>query len=87
MARSYCDFAFSAVSAPSDVVASSRGLTSEDIATINALPESSAILIALKGPNVGARFLLNADSVMVGRHTKADIFLDDVTVSRKHAVF
>ncbi|WP_216379388.1 FHA domain-containing protein [Arcanobacterium phocae] len=78
---------FSAISQHPDAPLAGRGLDAEDIATINALPESSAILIALNGPNVGARFLLNADNVLVGRHIKADIFLDDVTVSRKHALF
>jgi pSer/pThr/pTyr-binding forkhead associated (FHA) protein len=36
---------------------------------------------------VGARFLLDADSTIAGRHPDADIFLDDVTVSRRHAEF
>lgn len=70
-----------------DAQVASRGLDADDIATINALPASSALLIALEGPNVGARFLLNADVVSVGRHPSSDIFLDDVTVSRKHASF
>ncbi|QJC21774.1 FHA domain-containing protein [Arcanobacterium buesumense] len=78
---------FSAISQQPDSPTPGRGLDAEDIATINALPEASALLIALNGPNVGARFLLNSDRVLVGRHTRADIFLDDVTVSRKHAVF
>ncbi|MDN6638552.1 MAG: FHA domain-containing protein, partial [Yaniella sp.] len=37
--------------------------------------------------NRGARFLLDQDKVSVGRHPDADIFLDDVTVSRQHATF
>ncbi|MCI7551270.1 MAG: FHA domain-containing protein [Actinomycetaceae bacterium] len=64
-----------------------RGLDGDDLAAIDALPATSALLIARKGPNAGARFLLNADVVNAGRSTKADIFLDDVTVSRKHAQF
>ena len=40
-----------------------------------------------RGPNIGARFLLDADVTTVGRHPEADIFLDDVTVSRRHAEF
>ena len=39
------------------------------------------------GPNAGARFLLDADRTTAGRHPGSDIFLDDVTVSRKHAEF
>ena len=40
-----------------------------------------------RGPNAGARFLLDQDSTIAGRHPDADIFLDDVTVSRRHAEF
>ncbi len=56
-------------------------------AAINALPAESALLIVQHGPNVGARFLLDSERTTVGRDTKADIFLDDVTVSRKHVEF
>ena len=52
---------------------------------ITALPEGSAMLIALSGPSRGARFLLNSDLTSIGRSTDNEIFLDDVTVSRKHA--
>jgi pSer/pThr/pTyr-binding forkhead associated (FHA) protein len=54
---------------------------------IAALPSGSALLVVRRGPNVGARFLLDADLTTVGRHPDADIFLDDVTVSRRHAEF
>ena len=45
------------------------------------------MLLVQKGPNAGARYLLNSDLVSVGRNPQNDIFLDDVTVSRKHAEF
>ncbi|XKH54905.1 FHA domain-containing protein [Citricoccus nitrophenolicus] len=64
-----------------------RSLEAEDRAAINALPVGSALLVAHAGPNQGARFLLDQDSTLAGRHPNADIFLDDVTVSRKHAEF
>ncbi|MDO4613469.1 MAG: FHA domain-containing protein [Actinomycetaceae bacterium] len=54
---------------------------------VEQLPAGSALLVVQRGPNVGARFLLNSDTVSVGRKTSSDIFLDDVTVSRKHAQF
>jgi len=54
---------------------------------IAALPSGSALLVVRRGPNAGARFLLDADITTVGRHPDADIFLDDVTVSRRHAEF
>lgn len=54
---------------------------------IDALPPSSALLVVQHGPNTGARFLLDADVTTAGRDTASEIFLDDVTVSRKHAEF
>jgi pSer/pThr/pTyr-binding forkhead associated (FHA) protein len=60
-------------------------LSKEEQFAVDALPYGNALLIVRRGPNKGARFLLDADLVTVGRHPNADIFLDDVTVSRKHA--
>lgn len=62
-------------------------LSDEERAAVDALPSGNALLIVRRGPNQGARFLLDADVTTVGRHPNADIFLDDVTVSRKHAEF
>ncbi len=64
-----------------------RALRPEELAAIESLPHGSALLIALSGPNAGARFLLNADVTNAGRHPRTDIFLDDFTVSRRHAQF
>ncbi len=64
-----------------------RGLSAEDQATIDALRPGTALLVVLRGPNTGARFLLDDAQVSAGRHPDSDIFLDDVTVSRKHALF
>ena len=63
------------------------GLGAEDVAAVHALPPTSALLVVQRGPSAGARFLLDADRTLSGRSTKADIFLDDVTVSRAHAEF
>jgi len=49
------------------------------------LPEGAATLVVTRGPGAGSRFLLDADVVRAGRHPDSDIFLDDVTVSRRHA--
>lgn len=70
------------VDAPVDV-----RLTSIEQAAVDALPAGSALLVVQRGPNAGARFLLDADRTTAGRHPGSDIFLDDVTVSRKHAEF
>ncbi|MDQ1531946.1 MAG: hypothetical protein QOE37_2051 [Microbacteriaceae bacterium] len=68
-------------------LAAMAGRSSEEQAAVNALPSGSALLVVRRGPNVGARFLLDADVTTAGRHPSADIFLDDVTVSRRHAQF
>ena len=62
-------------------------LSDEERAAVDALPSGNALLIVRRGPNQGARFLLDSDVTTVGRHPNADIFLDDVTVSRRHAEF
>ncbi|OFT62657.1 oxoglutarate dehydrogenase inhibitor Odhl [Corynebacterium sp. HMSC05E07] len=51
------------------------------------LAEGQALLVVKRGPNAGARFLLDQPTTTAGRHPEADIFLDDVTVSRRHAEF
>ena len=43
------------------------------------------VLIVKRGPNAGSKFFLDTDVTGIGRHPESDIFLDDITVSRKHA--
>ena len=62
-------------------------LSAEESAALAALPADSALLIVHSGPGVGSRYLLDQDVTVAGRHPDADIFLDDVTVSRRHAEF
>ncbi len=54
---------------------------------VEELEPGTALLVAVRGPNRGARFLLDRDLTTVGRHPESDIFLDDITVSRRHAEF
>ncbi len=51
------------------------------------LDPGTALLSVIRGPNEGARYLLDSDVATVGRHPDSDIFLDDITVSRRHAEF
>lgn len=51
------------------------------------LPAGAGMLVVKRGPNAGARFLLDRPTTTAGRHPESDIFLDDVTVSRRHAEF
>jgi len=50
------------------------------------LDPGQALLLVKRGPNAGSTFLLAGDETTVGRDTDSAVFLDDVTVSRKHAV-
>jgi hypothetical protein len=54
---------------------------------VESLPAGSALLVVKRGPNAGSRFLLDQDVTTAGRHPDSDIFLDDVTVSRRHVEF
>lgn len=73
---------------PSDLVADSMpALNDEEAKAVAALPAGSALLIVRRGADVGARYLLDKDESLAGRHPDADVFLDDVTVSRRHAEF
>jgi pSer/pThr/pTyr-binding forkhead associated (FHA) protein len=49
-----------------------------------AVPHGAGVLVVTRGPNVGARYLLGDKVVRAGRHPESDIFLDDITVSRRH---
>jgi hypothetical protein len=49
--------------------------------------EAPALIVVKRGPNAGSRFLLDQPVTSVGRHPGSDIFLDDITVSRRHAEF
>jgi pSer/pThr/pTyr-binding forkhead associated (FHA) protein len=60
---------------------------SPDYSAADTLPPGTALLVVLRGPNAGSRFLLDSDFTSAGRHPDSDIFLDDVTVSRRHAEF
>ena len=55
-----------------------------------AIPElapGTGMLLVKRGPNAGSRYGLEAHVTRAGRHPESDIFLDDITVSRRHAEF
>jgi pSer/pThr/pTyr-binding forkhead associated (FHA) protein len=76
----------SSLRAVSEIGVGFESLSTEEREVLSALPEASAMLIGLTGPGKGARFLLNVAQTSIGRTVTSEIFLDDVTVSRKHAV-
>lgn len=60
----------------------------DDLAVnLDELPEGGGLLVVRRGPNAGSKFVLEHDVTRAGRHPASDIFLDDITVSRRHAEF
>ncbi|MEX0581337.1 MAG: glycogen accumulation regulator GarA [Mycobacterium sp.] len=57
------------------------------VSGVEGLPVGAALLVVKRGPNAGSRFLLDQTTTSAGRHPDSEIFLDDVTVSRRHAEF
>ena len=55
------------------------------VAQVFAATEPIALLLVLKGAGRGNRFMVNKSGSTIGRANDSGIFLDDVTVSRKHA--
>lgn len=52
---------------------------------LDELREGQALLVVKRGPNAGSKILIDKDVTTAGRHPESDIFLDDITVSRRHA--
>jgi hypothetical protein len=60
----------------------------EELAEVEApgdLRRGQVALVIRKGPDAGMRFTLDKPFITIGRHPESDIFLDDITVSRRHA--
>jgi pSer/pThr/pTyr-binding forkhead associated (FHA) protein len=54
---------------------------------LDGLPEGMGLLVVKRGPNAGSKYTLDHPVTTAGRHPDSDIFLDDITVSRRHAEF
>jgi pSer/pThr/pTyr-binding forkhead associated (FHA) protein len=52
---------------------------------LDEIPSGLGMLVVRRGPNQGSLFTLDRTVTSLGRHPDSDIFLDDVTVSRRHA--
>jgi hypothetical protein len=63
-----------------------NGELSEDDATptLVEIPHGAGVLVVTRGSNMGVRYLLGEHITRAGRHPESDIFLDDITVSRRH---
>lgn len=78
---------FSPVGSEENVEAVEPDSELPESASIEGLPPDTALLVVKRGPNAGSRFLLDQPVTTAGRHPDSDIFLDDVTVSRRHVEF
>jgi FHA domain-containing protein len=72
------------VPAEFDTAAAVADAVVDDVAT---RARGSGMLVVKRGPNAGCNFPLQQPVMSVGRHPASDIFLDDITVSRRHAEF
>ena len=50
------------------------------------IPAGTSGLLVIKGPNIGDKFFIDKDDYSIGRSPESDVLLDDITVSRKHAI-
>ncbi len=57
----------------------------EPTVTLVEVPRGQGVLVVKRGPSVGTRYPLDKPLTRAGRHPDSDIFLDDITVSRRHA--
>ena len=67
------------------VDATGEVLDEEMALALDGLPGSTAMVVVKRGPNAGSKFVLDGEVTRAGRHPDSDIFLDDITVSRRHA--
>jgi pSer/pThr/pTyr-binding forkhead associated (FHA) protein len=56
-----------------------------DTDTLDPVDHGARLLVITRGPGAGSRYFLE-DDTRIGRHPEAHILLDDVTVSRRHAL-
>lgn len=59
----------------------------EIVVDLDDIPAGGGLLVVVRGPIAGTRLALSKDCTTAGRHPRSDLFLDDITVSRRHAEF
>jgi hypothetical protein len=69
-----------------ELIENRRALEQELGDVLDQLPDGLGMLVVRRGPNAGSTFVLEGETTNVGRDPESHIFLDDVTVSRHHAV-
>jgi hypothetical protein len=88
----FCSSCGASLEAPPDestltlLAVEAAGVEDELAGYLEGLPAGVGLLVVRHGPNVGSSFRLDAEHTNVGRHPESEIFLDDITVSRRHVV-
>jgi pSer/pThr/pTyr-binding forkhead associated (FHA) protein len=59
----------------------------DTVSRLERVPTGSAVLVVKRGPNAGSQFRLDQPVTSAGRHPDGNVFLDDITVSRRHTEF
>jgi hypothetical protein len=89
-AARFCSSCGSALAEGDEATASHTALDDRDptgeLPAIADLVEGTGLVIVARGPNEGSTYLVDTNAVTVGRHPESSIFLDDITVSRRHSV-
>jgi pSer/pThr/pTyr-binding forkhead associated (FHA) protein len=67
-------------------IESIKDISPQLLEELKKLHGNKAGLLTIKGPIIGEKFFLNKDSLSIGRSSESDILLDDITVSRHHAI-
>ena len=60
-------------------------ISPEILESLKGTPVGEGLIVVLKGPNVGEKIIISKPLFSIGRESDSDIFLDDITISRKHA--
>lgn len=89
LGANFCSACGAPLSAPEEttltLAAVAAGEEADDLARwLEGLPPGVGLLVVRHGPGEGSSFRLGDDSIDIGRHPDSDIFLDDITVSRRH---
>jgi pSer/pThr/pTyr-binding forkhead associated (FHA) protein len=82
---SRCGSPLSTVEAEATATLAPIEVETEEEAHVKELKPGQACVIVRRGPAAGTKFTMDGDVVTVGRHPQSDIFLNDITVSRRHA--
>ncbi len=72
---------------PVDPFQDSPGPADDTVVSLADLPVGGGVLVVRAGPQAGLKVLLSQPLTRLGRHPDSDVFLDDITVSRRHVEF